>query len=84
MNLIDFSMMRILTGPVAKQLLEDMAQVTGPQGQIIGTWDATTCFLVKVLVRPGGEPDQWWIAGPMTRDEARQHLLGDAAPSRAH
>lgn len=71
----------LLSSDKAREMREGIGRASGQK--IVGTWCAETGFCIRVLV-VSGVATQWWIQGPMGRDEAREALTGQADVGSVH
>jgi hypothetical protein len=76
-TLESFAMMQLLNAEKARELVHDMNTTPKDRDVVVGIWDETTGFCVRVYVLRG-RPAQWFIRGPLNREQAREELLGPA------
>ncbi|GAB3733955.1 hypothetical protein GCM10028862_16720 [Luteimonas pelagia] len=81
MRVTNIAPMGLLSADKAAELRDGMGRVSGQK--ILGTWCAETGWCVRVLV-VSGVPTQWWMQGPMSREEAREALTGKADVGSVH
>lgn len=70
--------LNILSRAKAVELAESIANAADGD-RMIGVWDASTGFSVRVYTR-ARQPVRWYICGPLTLEQAREELTGTPQP----